>query len=85
MQNETGHWELVWQADTMATAAPDDRLIAAICPDEPYRLMCWKISARQKRWTRAKVNGRQAGRNCIYIVCFALHPEKLFRRIAISD
>ena len=32
-----------------------------------------------------KVNGRQAGRNCIYIVCFALHPEKLFRRIAISD
>ena len=39
VQNETGHWELVWQAGIpMATAAPDDRLIvAAICA--------------QKRWT----------------------------------
>ena len=98
VQNETGHWELVWQAGIpMATAAPDDRLIvAAICPDEPYRLIVLEnICALRKdgvenivlplKLDGQKVNGRQAGRNCIYIVCFALHPEKLFRRIAISD
>lgn len=62
VQNEAGHWELAWQAGIpMATAAPDDRLIvAAICPDEPYRLIVLENICALRKDGRAE--GEWAGK-----------------------
>ena len=84
-RTETGHGSWSGRRDTMATAAPDDRLIvAAICPDEPYRLIVGKYLRAQKSGRAEGENRRQAG------IAFILSGVLLcigetFRRIAITD
>lgn len=70
VQNETGHWELVWQAGIpMATAAPDDRLIvAAICPDEPYRLIVLENICALRKDGRAEGEWPASGKE-LHLYC----------------
>ena len=70
VQNEAGHWELAWQAGIpMATAAPDDRLIvAAICPDEPYRLIVLENICALRKDGRAEGEWPASGKE-LHLYC----------------